>query len=143
MKENRQLGFDWGLLALEGGLPPPEAPPEASPEALNLASGGTGGPAPSPGVAAGAERPPLGKSEGRDDEWTRWARRPHGLREMLEDTVLQIKRDLAVINGDPTYHGTDPGVEFYRQRVAGHREDAVSLMREIELGAGSATLSER
>lgn len=58
-------------------------------------------------------------------------RRPPTLREDYEMCLLQLKRDLAVINGDPAYWGPPPGVDLYKERVEWFQERAAELHDQL------------
>jgi hypothetical protein len=64
-----------------------------------------------------------------EDPWILWARRPTGPRERLDDLVLQIRRDMAVLKEPRTYHPDD----FFEQRIAAYQQEALSLMKELGL----------
>jgi hypothetical protein len=40
--------------------------------------------------------------------------------------MVQLRRDVDVVNGDPAYWGADPGVDFYRARIASIRAELKS-----------------
>jgi len=62
------------------------------------------------------------------DPWVVWAARPHTPQARYDDAMLQLKRDTAVLNGDPVYC-TDRA--FYEWRIEAMREQASSAMQEI------------
>jgi hypothetical protein len=65
--------------------------------------------------------------------WVEWLARPDTPENQLADLTLQIKRDLAVLAGDPAYYGSDRA--FYEKRIEGCRADA----RRISAILGTTT----
>ncbi len=62
------------------------------------------------------------------DPWQAWLARAHGPRERLEDLILQIKRDTAVLREPKCYHPND----FFERRIEAYRADAQALAEKIQ-----------
>ncbi len=65
-----------------------------------------------------------------DPFWVAWLARPHTPQTRLDDLVLQIRRDLAVLRESRDYHPDD---SFYEERIASCREEAARLMSQLKL----------
>ena len=46
----------------------------------------------------------------------------------LENIIMQIKRDVAVLAGDPAYYAGEGNREFYEARIAAMRAEAERLL---------------
>ena len=58
------------------------------------------------------------------DPWAAWAARPLTPETRLEDIIMQIKRDVAVLAGDLSYYSGEGDREFYEARIAAMQAEA-------------------
>lgn len=72
----------------------------------------------------------LGFEFGEPDPWATWAARPVTPQTRLDDLILQIKRDAAVLAGDPAFFAGIGDKEFYEARIAAMRLEAQSIIPE-------------